>query len=164
MDHGGQISAEFVMIMGIGIIVALIFTHACFEAQELNTCMATARNGVTEGIVMDSLAVYPSEKFDSYTKFHPRLKTCSKVVYVGSKWLNLGYDGKYQKTKILIQIKASAPFQMDKAERDCEGDRINYYVRKNICKAFKTENLTNIYYNPAFSDHYYFTTSNVEWV
>jgi hypothetical protein len=164
VDDLGQISAEFIMIMGIGLIVSIIFIHTCLEAVELNTCMVAVRNGATEGIAMDSLAVYPSEKFDKYTKFHPRLKTCSKLVYIGTRWLNLGYDTKYQKTKILIQIKASASYQMDKDDRDCEGDRINYYVRKNICKAFKTENLTNIYYNPAFSDHYYFTTSNVEWV
>jgi hypothetical protein len=164
MDHHGQISAEFIMIMGISIITALIFAQASMEAQELNTCMSSARTGVTEGIALDSMAVYPSEKFDSYTKFHPRLKTCSRVVFIGIKYLNLGYDSKYQKTKILIQIKASAPYQMDKADRDCEGDRITYYVRKNICQAFKTENLTNLYYNPAFSNHYYFTTSNIEWV
>lgn len=164
MDQHGQMSAEFIMIMGFGIITALIFTQACLEAQELNICMSSARNGITEGIALDSLAVYPSEKFDSYTKNHPRLKTCSGVVYIGTKYSNLGYDNKYQKIKILIQIKVSASFQMNKAERDCEGDRINYYVRKSICKSFKTENLTNVYYNPAFSDHYYFTTSNVEWV
>ena len=164
MEDGSQISAELVMILGIVIITSPIFAHVCLEAQELTTCMTVARNGVTEGIAMDSLAVYPSEKFDRYSKFYPRLKTCSKIVYMGTKWFNMGYDTKYQKTKILLQGKASAPDQMDKAERDCEGDRINYYVRKNICKAFKTENLTNIYYNPAFSDHYYITTSNVEWV
>jgi len=164
MDHQGQLSVEFVLIMGFSIVTTLIFTQVCLEALELNTCMSSARTGVTEGIALDSLAVYPSEKFDSYTQYHPRLKTCSRVIYKGTKWLNLGYDSKYQKTKILIQIKASAPSQMDKAERNCQGDRINYYVRRSICKTFKTENLTNVYYNPAFSDHYYFTTSNVEWV
>lgn len=164
MDHHGQMSAEFIMIICFSIVTTLIFVQACLEAQEINSCMTSARTGVTEGIALDSLAVYPSEKFDSYTKFHPRLKTCSRIVYKGTTYLNLGYDSKYQKTKILIHIKASAPYQMDKTERDCEGDRINYYVRRNICKTFKTENLTNVFYNPAFSDHYYFTTSNIEWV
>ena len=164
MDHHGQMSVEFILIMGFSIVTSIIVAQVCLEAVELNTCMSTARTGVTEGISLDSLAVYPSEKFESYTKYHPRIKTCSRVVYVGTKWINMGYDSKYQKTKILLQIEATAPSHMDKAERNCEGDRINYYVRRSICKTFKTENLTNIYYNPAFSDHYYFTTSNVEWV
>ncbi|UTB32549.1 MAG: hypothetical protein NKF70_13855 [Methanobacterium sp. ERen5] len=58
MDKHGQISAEFILIMGIGIITTILFTHASFEAIELNTVMTAARNGVTEGIVLDSLAVY----------------------------------------------------------------------------------------------------------
>jgi hypothetical protein len=49
-------------------------------------------------------------------------------------------------------------------DRECIGDRINYYVRRSICKSFKTENLTNIYYNPAFSDNYFITTYDVGWV
>ncbi|UTB32548.1 MAG: hypothetical protein NKF70_13850 [Methanobacterium sp. ERen5] len=78
--------------------------------------------------------------------------------------MNKGYDSNYQKTKILIKVRASTQDQMTQVERDCLGDRINYYVRKNICKAFKTDNMTNIYYNPAFSDHYIITTSNIEWI
>lgn len=164
MDGNGQLSAEFVMILGIVIVTSLIFGHACLEAIEINTCMALARNGVTEGSTLDSLAFYPSLTFEQYSKKYLRLKTCSKVVYVGTKWLNCGYDSRYKKIKILLQVRASIPYNMDKNERNCQGDRINYYVRKNICKAYKTENLTNIYYNPAFSDSYYFTTSEVEWV
>jgi hypothetical protein len=162
-DHG-QISAEYVMIMGIGIVTTLLFAHASFEAIELNTLMSSARNGVTEGIAMDSMAVYPSETFKKYSESYPRLKTCSRLVYIETKCLNMGYDRSYQKTKLKIKIRASAPDQMTQYERNCLGDRINYYVRKNICKAFKTEDMTNVYYNPAFSDHYIITTSNVEWL
>jgi len=44
------------------------------------------------------------------------------------------------------------------------GDRINYYARMSIYKAFNKEDLTNIYYNPAFSDNYCITTSEVQWI
>ena len=152
------------MIIGIGIIVSLSIAYCAVEAIELNTCMAAARNGALEGCMMDGLAVYPSEKFELYTKSHPRLKTCSKIVIIGMKWIDQGYDQHYLKTKIKLKIYASASTFMDKNDRTSAGDRINYYARKNICKAFKTENLTNIYYNPAFSDKYFFTTFEVEWV
>jgi hypothetical protein len=164
LDDHGQLSAEFILMLGIGIVTTLLFAHASCEAIELNTVMSAARNGVTEGIALDSLAVYPSEKFKKYSESYPRLKTCSKTVYIDTKWLNMGYDSTYQKTKILIKVRASIQDQMTQVERDCLGDRINYYVRKNICKAFKTDNMANIYYNPAFSDHYIITTSNIEWI
>lgn len=164
MNDNGQISAEFVMIVGIGLVTTLIFAHASLEAIELNTITSAARNGVTEGIAMDSMAVYPSEKFKKYSESYPRLKTCSRVVYIDTRCINLGYDRTYQKTKLQIKIRASTPDQMNQVEMDCLGDRINYYVRKNICKAFKTEDRANIYYNPAFSDRYIITTSNVEWL
>lgn len=164
LDIQGQISLEFILIIVISMITSLAFAQAGFKAVELNTCMAAARNGATEGCAMDNMAVYPSEKFKQYTENHPRLKTCSIIKIVSINWLDCGFDTKYHKNKLMIQIIASTPSNMDKWDRACEGDRINYYARKNICKAFKTENLTNIYYNPAFSDNYYITTYDVKWV
>ncbi len=163
-DDHGQISAEFVMIIGVGIIVSLSIAHTAVEAMELNTFMAAARDGALEGCMMDSMAFYPSEKFKFYKEMHPRLKTCSKLVVVDIKWFNMGFDTQYQKTKIMIKIYASSSSHLNHGDRVCEGDRINYYVRKNICKAFKTENISNVYCNPAFSDRYVFTCCDVEWI
>lgn len=126
--------------------------------------MASARSGVLLGSEMDGLAIYPHEKFDNYIDKHPRLKTGSKVTLIGIKYEKEGYDQVYKKDKIKLKIYASAKSVYSYDDRQCIGDRINYYVRRSICKSFKTENLTNIYYNPAFSDNYFITTYDVEWV
>lgn len=164
MEDHGQMSAEFVMIMSIIIMISISISYSAVEAIELNTCMISARNGAIEGCMLDGLAVYPTDKIELYDKSHPRLKSCNRIHFIEMKWYNTGFDTTYQKTKIKIKIYASSSTVMDFKDRACAGDKITYYVRKNICKAFHTENLTNIFYNPAFSDKYCFTTYEVEWI
>ena len=113
---------------------------------------------------MDGLAIYPHEKFDSYIENHHRLITGSKIVFIRVIYEKDGYDPVYKKKKIKLKIYASTRSVYNVKDRECIGDRINYYVRRSICKSFNTENLTNIYYNPAFSDNYFITTYDVVWV
>jgi hypothetical protein len=164
LDINGQYTIEYSLILGVVILIAFSFLPIVYDFNELNTCMASARSGALRGAEMDSLAFYPEEKYEYYMKEHPRLKSGSKVVLVRIEYTNQGYDPIYQKTKIVLKIFASAGSIKYADDRNCIGDRINYYVRKSICEAFKTENLTNIYYNPAFSDRYYFTTCDVKWI
>jgi hypothetical protein len=164
LDRHGQYALEYTLILGFAILVALSFLPMLNDFNELTICMATARSGALEGAEMDSFAYYPDEKFEYYLEEHPRLESCSKVVFVGIEYSKKGYDPVYQKTKVQIQIYASAPSIKYAQDRKCAGDRINYHVRKQICEAFKTEKIANIYYNPAFSDRYYFTTCDVKWV
>ena len=164
MDFTGQYALEYILIFSICILVAVSTLSLVYDINELNTIMASARSGVVIGSEMDSLAIYPHETFDNYIIKHPRLKTGSKVTFKGIKYEKEGYDPVYQKDKIKLKIYASAISVYSYDDRQCIGDRINYYVRRSICKSFKTENLTNIYYNPAFSDNYFITTYDVEWV
>jgi hypothetical protein len=163
-ERNGQLSVEYILIMAVSIIVLLSFFPYAYEINELNTCMAVARNGALEGALMDSFAVYPEDKYEFYMKEHPRLKSVTKIVIVKIDYKKQGFDTKYKRNKIKINVYASAPSLKNPGDRDCAGDRINYYVRKDICEAFKTENLTNLYYNPAFSDKYFITTAEVNWV
>jgi hypothetical protein len=135
-----------------------------YDINELNNIMAAAHSGAILGTEMDSMAIYPRETFENYVEIHPRLKTGSKVIYIGAEYEKGGYDQKYKRNKLKVKIYASAHSLKYYDDRNCVGDRINYYVHKSICDSFKTENLTNIYYNPAFSDRYYITTAEVEWV
>ena len=70
----------------------------------------------------------------------------------------------FNKTRIQLKIYASSPNVKTKEEKESAGDRINYNVRKNIANSFKTENISNKLFNPAFSNKYSFTTANVVWV
>ncbi len=163
-DDKGQYSLEYVLLLGFGALIAFSFFPYVYEINELNTCMAAARDGVLLGTEMDSFAIYPDEKFKFYMENHQRLKTGSKVVFVRLEYQKEGYDPTYQRTKIKLKIFASATAVKKFEDRNCIGDRINYYARMSICKTFKKEHLTNIYYNPAFSDRYVITTSEVSWI
>lgn len=163
-ERNGQYSIEYILILGVAIMISYSFLPMVNDFNELTTSMATAQSGALLGTEMDSFGYYPCEKFEQYMEEHPRLKSCSKVVFVRIEYRKMGYDPVYKKTKVQLTIFASAPSIKYARDRNCAGDRINYYARKSICEAYKTEKLTNIYYNPAFSDRYCFTTCEVVWV
>ena len=164
MDFHGQYALEYILLLGFSVLVSLSTLTLIYDINELNTIMASARSGVLLGSEMDGLAIYPNEKFEDYDKKHPRLKTGSKVTFIRITYEKEGYDPVYKKKKIKLKIYASTRSVYNKGDRDCIGDRINYYVRRSICKSFYTENLTNTYYNPAFSDNYFITTYDVVWL
>jgi hypothetical protein len=164
MDNKAQYALEYILIMGFVSLIVFSFFPYVYDINELNTCMAAARNGALLGSGLDSFAIYPDDKFEYYMENHQRLKIGSKVVFVRLEYKKEEFDPIYKRTKIKLKIYASAPGVKNPKDRDCIGDRINYYARKSICEAFKKEHLTNIYYNPAFSDRYYITTSEVGWV
>ena len=163
-DNSGQLSIEYILIVGFMFVISLFIIFQAGDAQELNTAMAAARSGALDGANMDSFAIYPKVTFDEYTTEHSRLTSQSNVKIVRVDYTNFGYNSTYKKIKIQLKIWASSPSVQNPADKNCLGDRMNYNVRKNICEAFKTQNLTNAVFNPAFSNRYVFTTSDVKWV
>jgi uncharacterized protein (UPF0333 family) len=160
----GQVPMEFILIMGFTFVVSIVFLSQVGEQSELNTALASARTGAIEGANMDSFALYPKETFKNYTSNHSSLTKPSTVRIIKIEYKNQGMNPHYQKEKIQIRVHASAPSVRTPNERNCLGDRINYHVRMSISQSFKTENLTNKLYNPAFSSRYVFTTGDVVWV
>ena len=163
MDENGQISAEFIMLTGF--LLLATFSVALFIAHEseLTQAMAAARSGASEGIIADSQAVYSDEAYSDYTIEHPKLISPSNVKIMKVDYVNQGYNPLYNRTKIQLRIYASGP-PLNKTDLNCLGDRINFHVRKSICEVFNTKNLTNSFFNPAFSDKYVFTTGDVQWI
>lgn len=163
MDTEGQMSVEFVIIAGFMLILTCAVAAFIFDDSELTHAMAAARSGAVEGVLADSLAIYPEEAFESYTQEYPRLVSPSGVKIVKIAYENEGFNSLYNRTKIQLKIYATGS-KLDSAEQYRLGSRINYHARKSICEVFKTQNLTNAAFNPAFSDKYVFTTAGVEWV
>ncbi|BDZ68521.1 hypothetical protein GCM10025860_19690 [Methanobacterium ferruginis] len=159
----GQLSIEFLLVIGLSVMVLFPLTISLSEAHELNQAMAAARDGALHGAILDGLAFYPEETFFNYTYEHKRLINPSNIKIVKVDYINQGFNRTYQKTKIQLHIHASAPSVTSKADRNCLGDRINFYARKKICESFETQNLTNSLFNPAYSNKYVFTTADVSW-
>ncbi|KAF5068349.1 hypothetical protein [Methanobacterium aggregans] len=164
LDSKGQLPIEYIMTMGVIFLVSLLFLSQAGCQSELNTALASARSGAIEGANMNSFALYPEETFQNYTSTHNTLTKPATVRIISIEYKNQGLSPTYRKEKIQIKVHASAPSVKNPADRNCLGDRINYHVRMSISQSFKTENLTNKVFNPAFSPRYVFTTCDVAWV
>jgi hypothetical protein len=162
-DLQGQLPIEFLIVVGITVILLFPLIMCLMDSNELNQAMSASRAGALQGALHDGLAIYPDDTYRDYIIKHPRLVNPSGVKITKIDYSNKGFNPSYQKTKIQLRVHASAPSGIDKSDRNCLGDRINYYARKKICESFRTQNLTNSVYNPAFSTHYVFTTVDVCW-
>ena len=163
-DNKGQISAEFLLLVGSLIVVMLIALSFIASQNELSLAMSAARNGVYEGSSYASSAIYPTDTFNDYSKSDYVMLVPSSVEIVNISYEDMGYDSNFEKNHIQFKVYAHSSKDLDKKELDSIGDRINYNLRKSIALTFETTQSTNKLYNPVFSPHYIFTTANVKWV
>ena len=154
-DEKGQLSGEYLLLIGSLITVLMISAFLIGNENELNIAMAAAKSS--------SSAIYPKETFNEYDNMdglkHPYSVSVLNISYNSS-----GIDKNYGKQKIQFKVYAKASQDYNKKELDSIGDRINYNLRKSIAISFNTTNSTNKLYNPVFSNNYVFTTANVVWV
>lgn len=165
LDEKGQLTVELLLLISFALIAAIILANAIMDTNELNIAMISARNGALEGISSSGLAIYPKESYENYSK-DPKKQSLMKTKNIKIVKITQSIKGKdtFNKTRIQLKIYASSPNVKTKEEKESTGDRINYNVRKNIANSFKTENISNKLFNPAFSNKYSFTTANVVWV
>lgn len=165
IDENGQITVELILLLSFTLITIIFLSNTISDANELNMAMASARNGAFEGISSNGLAVYPKETFENYSKDHKKQQMLNmKNIHIIKITQTLKGQDSFNKTRIQLKVYASSPQLKTKEEKVSAGDRINYNLRKSITNSFKTENITNRLFNPAFSNKYSFTTANVEWV
>ena len=165
MDEKGQITVELLLLISFTLITAIILANVALDTNELNVAMTSARNGAFEGVSSNGLAIYPKESYDNYSK-DPKKQSLMRMKNIKIVKITQSIKGKdnFNRTRIQLKIYASSPDVKTKEEKESVGDRINYNVRKSIANSFKTENITNKLFNPAFSNKYSFTTANVVWV
>lgn len=162
-DEKGQLSGEYMLLVGSLIVVLMISIFMIANENELNIAMATAKSGADEGVASSSSAIYPKETFNEYDDMEG-LKHPYSVSIVNVSYNSSGIDENYGKQKIQFKVYAKASADYNKKELDSIGDRINYNLRKSVAMSFNTTDSTNKLYNPVFSNNYVFTTANVVWV
>jgi uncharacterized protein (UPF0333 family) len=163
MDIQGQITIEFVLLIGFILSIVLGIASYIGEDVELTHAMSAARSGAIEGANIDSFAIYPEESFYNNMEKHPRLLSTSSVKIVNINYKNFGFNATYNKTRIQLRITASCP-TVQEHDKNPLGDRINYYARKRISESFGTSSQTNTAFNPSYSTDYVFTTADVKWI
>ncbi len=107
MDQNGQISAEYIMIAGLMLIVFCSMAIFIVDESELTHAMGAARSGSSEGLITDSLAIYSDEAYKDYVNEHPRLISPSDVKIVNISYENQGFNTAYNRTKIQLRIYAT---------------------------------------------------------
>ena len=165
IDKKGQITVELLLLISFTLITAIILANVALDTNELNVAMTSARNGAFEGVSSSGLAIYPKESYDNYSK-DPKKQSLMRMKNIKIVKITQSIKGKdnFNRTRIQLKIYASSQDVKTKEEKESVGDRINYNARKSIANSFKTENITNKLFNPAFSNKYSFTTANVVWV
>lgn len=164
METTGQISAEYLLLAGVMILILIISAVMIFNDQELNIAMSAARSGVNDGLIESSGAIYSKQTYEDYAKSKSNLLVPYSVEIVNISYSDIGTDANYDKKKIQFKVYAKASKDFSKTELVSIGDRINYNLRKSLATSFNTTSSTNKLYNPVFSPHYVFTTANVKWV
>ncbi|HML05229.1 MAG TPA: hypothetical protein VK426_05605 [Methanobacterium sp.] len=163
MDVQGQITMEFVLLVGIIFPVILGICVYIGDDAELSQSMAAARTGAMEGSNLDSFAIYPKDAFDNNNDKYQRLNNPSNVKIINIDYKNFGFNATYNKTRIQLHITASCS-SVKNFEKSPLSDRINFYARKRISESFGTSSQTNSAFNPAYSNKYVFTTADVKWI
>lgn len=162
-DEKGQLSGEYMLLVGSLIVVLMISIFMIANENELNIAMAAAKSGADEDVASSASAIYPKETFNEYDDMEG-LKHPYSVSIVNVSYNSSGIDENYGKQKIQFKVYAKASADYNKKELDSIGDRINYNLRKSVATSFNTTDSTNKLYNPVFSNNYVFTTANVVWV
>ena len=163
-DSSGQISAEFLFLFGVLIVIVMIGIVFISGEHELKTAMAAARSGVIEGAASSSSAIYPENTYRDYSRTKNNLMAPYSVEIVNISYEDLGYDINYDKKWIRFRVCAKTDDRFDSEELVSIGDRINYNLRKSLALSFNSTASTNKLYNPVFSSHYVYTTANVKWI
>ena len=164
IDNKGQISAEFLFLFGVLLLIMMLTVAFVVQEHELNQAMASARNGVNEGLATSSSAIYPEDTYRDYSTSKTSLLYPYSVDIVNISYSDLGYDVSYDKKWIQFTVYAKTSDKFKADELVSIGDRINYNLRKSIALSFNSTQSTNKLYNPVFSPHYVYTTANVKWV
>lgn len=164
MEDRAQISAEFLFLTGVLILIVMISVAFVAQEQELSQAMASARNGVNEGVGTSSSAIYPEDTYREYSTAKESLLYPYSVEIVNVSYTDMGYDKNFEKRWIQFKVYAKTSERFDNDELVSIGDRINYNLRKSIAISFNSTPSTNRLYNPIFSQHYVYTTANVKWV
>ena len=164
-DNKGQITVELILILSFILIIIISITSIAGSANELNMAMLAAEQGALNGASGNGLAIFPQEAYKNYSSNIDKqgILNPKNIHIINIKKTEKGKDA-LNKTRIQLKVYASCPNIPTREEKESIGDRINYNMRKSIVKSFKSENISNKLYNPAFSDSYSFTTANVEWV
>ncbi|MBE6494038.1 MAG: class III signal peptide-containing protein [Methanosphaera stadtmanae] len=156
MNNRGQLTVEYILLLGIILIIIITSTSMFINQSEKNQIMTQAQIGAQIGVDKNGYAIYYNDTFNNYMNNNPRLLTPTKI-----KITEIEMYETNTKT-IELEVTAYSSDTLNNNEKYIIGSRINYYIRKTITESFnKTQ--TTLYYDPALTNNYIVKTRTVKW-
>lgn len=156
MNNKGQIAVEYIVLMGVLVIIILLTSSIIYQEIEKNKILNTAQIGAQTGVDKNGYAMYYNDTFNNYLENYPRLLTPTEIKIIQ---INM----KEENNTLNLEIVAHSVNTLSSTEKYVIGSRINYYVRKAISESFHI--ITNdTYYTNIKTRNYEIKTKNVKWV
>ncbi len=156
MNNKGQITVEYILIVGIIIILFATISHISIIESEKNTILESAQIGTQIGLDKNAYAMYYNDTFNDYMINYPRLTFPLEIKVINVTLLD---NGNVQSIQVVLHSNA----YLTSNQKEIISSRINYYIRKTISETFNQEN-NDLYYENCKSNNFKIETKKVKWV
>lgn len=156
MNNKGQITVEYILLVGIIVIILIFTTNIILKETEKNTILISAQSGAQIGIDKNGYAMYYNDTFNNYEENYPKLLQPTEI-----KIINITLQER-EKT-IILQVNLHTNQYLTNNEKYVIGYRVNYYIRKSISETFNQEQ-NDLYYENLQTKNYKIETETVKWV
>lgn len=153
-EPNAQVAIEFIIIVGIVLLIVVAVTPTILKQQELNKAVSAARDGAAFGASMRGMGYYTSN-------IQPENRNPQGIVKIKEIIPNSqGIEASTGKEKYQIRIRAVSPNYLSENYKSTIESSIENYARSYVNYAF-----TGVYqggFNPVYTSYYRFTfTANL---
>lgn len=156
MNNKGQIVAEYILVIGIIIVILITMSQILIEESEKNTILESAQIGAQIGIDKNAYAMYYNDTFNNYMLNYPKLLYPTEIRVINISIID-------NNSNIILQAFLHSDNYLTNNQKEIVGSRVNYYIRKTISETFNQKN-SELYYENCQTNNYKIETKKVKWI
>ena len=156
MNNKGQIVAEYILVIGIIIVILITMSQILIEESEKNTILESAQIGAQIGIDKNAYAMYYNDTFNNYMLNYPKLLYPTEIRVINISIMD-------NNSNIILQAFLHSDNYLTNNQKEIVGSRVNYYIRKTISETFNQKN-SELYYENCQTNNYKIETKKVKWI
>ena len=156
MKNKGQITAEYILIVGVIIVILTLTSQVLIIESEKNLILEYAQTGAQIGIDKNAYAMYYNDTFNNYMTNYPKLLYPTEIKVINISIIE-------NNSSISLQVFLHSNNYLSNNQKEIVGSRVNYYIRKTISETFNQDS-TDLYYENCQSNNYKIETKKVKWI
>lgn len=156
MNNKGQITEEYILIVGMIIVILILMSHVLIIESEKNLILESAQTGAQIGIDKNAYAMYYNDTFNNYMINYPKLLYPTEIKVINISIIE-------NNNTMSLQVLLHSNNYLTNNQKEIVGFRVNYYIRKTISETFNQEG-TDLYYENCQSNNYKIETKKVKWI